>query len=31
VEIIDIIAKILAAAGFILAGWSGRQWGYYEK
>lgn len=31
VEIIDTIAKIVAAAGFILAGWSGRQWWYYEK
>ena len=29
--IIDTIAKIVAAAGFILAGWSGRQWWYYEK
>ena len=31
VEIIDTIAKIVAVAGFILAGWSGRQWWYYEK
>ena len=31
VEIIDTIAKIVAAAGFILAGWSGRQWWYYKK
>lgn len=29
--VIDTIAKIFAAAGFILAGWSGRQWWYYEK
>ena len=28
---IDNIAKVVAAAGFILAGWSGRQWWYYEK
>lgn len=28
---IDIVGKILAAGGFILAGWSGRQWWYYEK
>ena len=28
---IDTIAKLVAAAGFILAGWSGRQWWYYEK
>jgi hypothetical protein len=27
----DTIGKILAAGGFILAGWSGRQWWYYEK
>ena len=27
----DTIAKIIAVAGFILAGWSGRQWWYYEK
>lgn len=29
--LIDIIAKVVAAAGVILAGWSGRQWWYYEK
>ena len=28
---IDTIAKIVVAASFILAGWSGRQWWYYEK
>jgi len=28
---IDTLAKIVAAGGFILAGWSGRQWWYYEK
>ena len=28
---IDNIAKVAAAAGLILAGWSGRQWWYYEK
>lgn len=28
---IDTVAKIVAAAGFILAGWSGRQWWYYER
>ena len=28
---IDNIAKVVAAAGLILAGWSGRQWWYYEK
>ena len=28
---IDTIAKIVTAAGFILAGWSGRQWWYYER
>ena len=28
---IDTIAKLVAAAGFILTGWSGRQWWYYEK
>ena len=28
---IGTIAKLVAAAGFILAGWSGRQWWYYER
>ena len=28
---IVLIAKVLAAAGLILAGWSGRQWWYYER
>jgi len=28
---IDTAGKIIAAGGFILAGWSGRQWWYYEK
>ncbi len=28
---IDTIGKLLAAGGLILAGWSGRQWWYYEK
>jgi hypothetical protein len=30
-DTLDTIGKILAAGGFILAGWSGRQWWYYEK
>jgi hypothetical protein len=25
------IGKVVSAAGAILAGWSSRQWGYYEK
>jgi hypothetical protein len=29
--VVDTVGKVLAAAGFILAGWSGRQWWYYEK
>ena len=29
--LLDIFGKVMAAAGFILAGWSGRQWWYYEK
>ncbi len=29
--VVDTVGKLLAAAGFILAGWSGRQWWYYEK
>jgi branched-subunit amino acid permease len=29
--VIDTVGKLLAAAGFILAGWSGRQWWYHEK
>jgi len=29
--IIDTVGKVIAAGGFILAGWSGRQWWYYEK
>ncbi|HHL41217.1 MAG TPA: hypothetical protein ENJ36_00995 [Candidatus Bathyarchaeota archaeon] len=28
---LDTIGKIMAVGGFILAGWSGRQWWYYEK
>jgi len=28
---IMLIAKIITAAGLILAGWSGRQWWYYER
>jgi hypothetical protein len=28
---LDTIGKVIAAAGFILAGWSGRQWWYYER
>jgi hypothetical protein len=28
---IDTLGKILAGGGFILAGWSGRQWWYYER
>ena len=29
--LIDSLGKVMAVAGFILAGWSGRQWWYYEK
>jgi hypothetical protein len=29
--VIDTIGMVIAAVGFILAGWSGRQWWYYEK
>jgi len=29
--IIDTVGKVIAVGGFILAGWSGRQWWYYEK
>ena len=29
--IIYTAGKVIAAGGFILAGWSGRQWWYYEK
>lgn len=28
---IDTFGKLLAGGGFILAGWSGRQWWYHEK
>ena len=27
----DTVGKFVAVAGVILAGWSGRQWWYYEK
>ena len=29
--VINTTGKVIAAGGFILAGWSGRQWWYYEK
>jgi hypothetical protein len=29
--VINTAGKVIAAGGFILAGWSGRQWWYYEK
>ena len=28
---LDAAGKVVAAAGVILAGWSGRQWWYYES
>ncbi len=27
----DTVGRVVAAAGVILAGWSGRQWWYYER
>ena len=28
---LDTAGKLVAGGGLILAGWSGRQWWYYEK
>jgi hypothetical protein len=30
-ETIGMFGKVSAASGLLLAGWSGRQWWYYEK
>jgi len=29
--VVDTLGGLLAGGGFLLAGWSGRQWWYYEK
>ncbi len=29
--IMDVVGKLTAGSGLILAGWSGRQWWYYER